>query len=135
MTYDELAEDVARTGDTFRTYGALLGCTMFFSIAMVIDRSMAGVTASAALWALLLAFQYVAFEEIRRRAVARLHRSLLAWFRRGPGAGGARVIDTTPLSISYEHFGHRKRAAIAFLWSRIELETGPLEPAGASRAS
>jgi hypothetical protein len=101
---------------------------MFFTIAMIIDRINAAwptlqeISPSVLVWGVVLAAQIYLFEETRRRTALRLQATLRAWYLRGPGAYGASLIEAEPLGITYEYLGRKKRAVIAFLWSRIEFK-------------
>lgn len=137
MTYDEINEKVREIADAFRTWGAFIGCSMFYTIAMLIHSVLgawpdaAAVALAAAPWTIVVALQCFFFEEVRRRTVARLHATLRAWYLRGPGARGATVIAAEPLCITYDDFGRRNLAAITFVWSRAEFcsrSTNLLEP-------
>jgi hypothetical protein len=128
VSYDEITAKVADIGDAFRTRSALIGCSMFFTVAMIIDRINAAwpdpqaISPSALLWIGVLMVQCHVFEATRRRTAERLHAALRAWYLRGPGAWGAKVIEAEPLGITYEYLGRKKRAAIDFLWSKIEFK-------------
>jgi hypothetical protein len=130
LSYHEITAKVAEIGDAFRTWSALIGCSMFFSVAMIIshinaawpDPLAAGI--AVWLWVLALAIQCWIFEATRERTARQLQAALRAWWQRGPGAYGASIIEAEPLRITYEHLGRRKRATIAFLWSRIEFDVG-----------
>jgi hypothetical protein len=128
VSYDEITEKVAEIGDAFRTRSALIGCSMFFTVAMIVDRLNAAwpdpmaISGWTLFWALIVVIQCYVFEAARRQAAEHLHAALRAWYLRGPGAGGASVIEAEPLAITYEYLGRKKRAAIAFLWSRIEFK-------------
>jgi len=130
VSYDEITGKVAEIGDAFRTRSALIGCSMFFTIAMIVDRINAAwpdpgaISGSILLWALVLVVQCHLFETVRRRTAERLHAALEAWYLRGPASYGANVIQAEPLGITYEHLGRRKRAVIEFLWSKIEFKLG-----------
>jgi hypothetical protein len=130
VSYDEITEKVAEIGDAFRTRSAFIGCSMFFTVAMVVDHINAAwpdpsaIGWSVLLWVLILVVQCHLFEITRRRTAEHLHAALQAWYLRGPATYGANVIQAEPLGITYEHLGRRKRAAIQFLWSKIEFKLG-----------
>jgi hypothetical protein len=130
VSYDEITERVAEIGDAFRTRSAFIGCSMFFTVAMIVDRinaawpDPAAIGGSALLWLLILVVQCRLFEATRQRTAERLNAALQAWYLGGPAARGANVIQAEPLGITYEHFGRRKRAVIQFLWSKIEFKLG-----------
>lgn len=136
VSHDEINEKVQNIASSFLTHSALIGVCMFFTIAMLIDRvgaawpDPAAVAVAAGVWGLALALLYLLFERVRGRTALHLQQTLRTWYLRGPGARGATVIEAEPLGITYEYLGRRKRAAIEFLWSRIEFVAGSATPPG-----